>query len=100
MHVAIWEKLTRVVLFLFFIAYLILVAFWYLPLIQQNERMRKQTLHLETELRREEEASKHLRMAIDALRNNPKAIERLSRERLGYAKPDETVIRFESPPAR
>jgi cell division protein FtsB len=29
------------------------------------------------------------------LRNDPKTIERLAREKLGYAKPDETIIRFE-----
>jgi cell division protein FtsB len=29
------------------------------------------------------------------LRNDPKTIERLTREKLGYARPDETVVRFE-----
>jgi cell division protein FtsB len=29
------------------------------------------------------------------LRNDPKTVERLMREKLGYAKPDETVVRFE-----
>jgi cell division protein FtsB len=36
-------------------------------------------------------------MAQDALQHDPKAVERLARERLGYAKPGETVIRFEAP---
>jgi len=31
------------------------------------------------------------------LRNDPKTIERLMREKLGYARPDETVVRFEPP---
>jgi cell division protein FtsB len=30
------------------------------------------------------------------LRNDPKTVERLTREKLGYARPDETVIRFET----
>ncbi len=96
-HVAIWDKLTRVVIFLFFVAYLIIVAFWYLPLIKQNERMRKEILRLDTQVQKEDEAGKRLRVAIDALRNDPKTLERLARERLGYAKPGETVIRFEAP---
>jgi cell division protein FtsB len=36
-----------------------------------------------------------LSAAVEALSNDPKAIERLAREKLGYAKPGETVIRFE-----
>jgi len=36
-----------------------------------------------------------LKTSIDALRKDPKAIERLVREQLGYAKPGETVIHFE-----
>jgi cell division protein FtsB len=36
-----------------------------------------------------------LKASIDALRNDPKAVERLAREQLGYAKPGETVVRFE-----
>jgi cell division protein FtsB len=93
----IWTKLTRVVIFLLFVAGLLGVAFWYLPLIKQNERMRKEVLRLETQLQKEEETSKQLKAAVDALRNDPKAVERLARERLRYAKPGETVIVFEEP---
>jgi cell division protein FtsB len=91
----IWGKLTRVVIFLLLVAVLLGVAVWYLPLIQQNERVRKEVLRLETQVQKEEEVSKQLKASIDALRNDPKAVERLARERLGYAKPGETVVRFE-----
>jgi cell division protein FtsB len=37
-----------------------------------------------------------LRADIDALRNDPATVTRLAREKLGYAKADETVIRFET----
>jgi cell division protein FtsB len=99
MHVdlGIWDKLTRVVFFLLFLAYVILVAVWYLPLIHQNERMRAQILRLDTQVQKEEERQKQFKTSIDALRRDPKAVERLARERLGYAKPGETVIRFEAP---
>jgi cell division protein FtsB len=95
--VGIWDKLTRAVIFLLFLAGLLVIAVWYLPLIKQNERMRKQILRLDAEVQREEEAGKQLRASIEALRNDPKAVERLAREQLRYAKPDETVIRFEGP---
>ena len=91
----IWKILTRVVMFLIFIAVVFGIAFWYLPLIQQNERMRKEVLRLEAQVQRDEETNKLLKASIESLRNDPKAVERLARERLGYAKPGETVVRFE-----
>jgi len=97
MNFNIWEKLTRVVIFLLFVAGLLVVAVWYLPLIRENERYRKEILRYDALIHKEEETSKQLRSSFDSLRHDPKAVERLSRERLGYAKPGETVIRFDSP---
>lgn len=93
----IWSKLTRVVIFLLLAAGLLGVALWYFPLIKQNERMRKEVLRLDTQIQKEDEAGKQVKTSIDALRNDPKAVDRLAREKLGYAKPGETVIRFEEP---
>lgn len=93
----IWNKLTRVAIGLILAAGLLLIAVWYLPLIKQNERMRKEVLRLDTQIQKEDETAKQLKTSIDALRNDPKAVERLAREKLGYAKPGETVIRFEEP---
>ena len=93
----IWNKLNRLVIFLLFLAGILGVAVWYLPLIKQNERMRKSNLRLEAEIQKEEETARQLKASIDALRYDAKAVERLARERLGYAKAGETVIRFEDP---
>ena len=93
----IWGKLTRVVVFLLLLAGVLGVAYWYYPLIRQNERMRREVLRLEDENRKQEEANKQLKASIDALRYDPKSVERLARERLGYARPDEKVIVFEQP---
>ena len=94
-NVGIWGKLTRIVVFLFILAILLIIGEWYLPLIQQNERMRKENLRLDAQIQKAEETSKQLKASIDALKYDPKAVERLARERLGYARPGETVIRFE-----
>jgi len=94
----IWSKLTRGVIFLLFLAGLLGVAVWYLPLIKQNEQMRKRILHLDTRIQKEDATARQLRASIDALRSDPKAVERLARERLGYAKAGETVIRFDEAP--
>jgi cell division protein FtsB len=94
----IWSKLTRVAICLILAAGILLVAVWYLPLIKTNERYRKETLRLDTQIQKEHEIQKQLKTSLDALRNDPKAVERLAREKFGYAKPGETVILFEPPP--
>ena len=91
----IWNKLTRLAVLLLIIAGVLLVAVWYLPLIHQNERMRKEVLRLKLQEEKELQAQKQLKTSIEALHNDPKAVERLAREMFGYAKAGETVIRFE-----
>lgn len=95
----IWSKLTRVVVFLLCVAGLLGVAVWYLPLIKQNERMRKVVLQLDTQIAKADENNRQLKSSMDALRYDPKAVERLAREKLGYAKPGETMIHFYDPAA-
>ena len=96
----IWDKLTRFVIFLLFVAGFLALALWYLPLIKQNERMRKEILRLETLIKKQDETAKQTKasidsLSVDALGYDPKAVERLARERWGYAKPGEVVVRFE-----
>ena len=93
----IWDKLTKAVVFLLIIAALLAVAVWYLPLIKQNERMRAEILRLEDKVAKEEKIAIRRKVAIDALRNDPETVERYAREKLGLARPGETVIRFEEP---
>jgi cell division protein FtsB len=95
--VGIWSRLTRLLLFLFAITILLLIAQWYLPVIRQNERMRKEIVRIDAEIHKNEEAFRQAKASMDALRYDPKAVERLARETLGYARPGETVIRFEEP---
>ena len=92
----VWDNLTRVVLFLIFGAFLLLVVVWYAPVIKQNERMRKEKLELDSKIAAETEISKRLDAQTRALQD-PRTVERLARERLSYAKPGEIVIHFEEP---
>ena len=97
----IWSKLTRLTVILLVVAGLLAVGMaawhWYVPVIRQNERMRKEILRQDKQIQKEEETGRQLTAAIQAISNDPKTVERLARESLGYAKPGETVIRFESP---
>ena len=91
----IWKKLTHAVIVLLLVAFGMLVFAWYLPLIHQNERMRKQIQQLNDQIQTEEATNKKMWAEVNALKNDPQAIERLVRERLGYARTNETIIRFE-----
>lgn len=92
-----WNKLTRLVVGLLLIAGLLGIAVWYLPLIRQNERMGREVQRLDNDIRKEDEISKQLKSSIEALRGDSNAVARLVREKMGYAKPGETVFRFEPP---
>jgi hypothetical protein len=96
-RVNIWEKLSKVVVFLLFVAGIAAVFVWYLPLIRQNERMRADLLKWDLKIKAEGEKMKSLRASLDAVKNDPKTIERLARQNLGFGKPGETIVRFEDP---
>jgi cell division protein DivIC len=92
----IWSKLTKIVVGLVVLAVLMLIGMCYLPVIQENARMRSQILKLTQQIQDEDKKSRELQAQVDALLHDPNTVERLTREKLGYAKPDETVVRFES----
>ena len=92
----IWSKLSQAVLVLVALAVLVFIILAYQKPIQQNERMRREILRLDNELQKQDAISKQLLAEIDALRNYPATVTLLAREKLGYAKADETVIRFET----
>lgn len=93
----IWGKLTQVVIALVAVAILLLIGMTYLPLIQQNENYRREIDQLDKEIQNQTEISRELKSEIDALKNDPKTVERLAREKLRYARPDETIVHFDSP---
>jgi len=93
----IWGKLTRLLMLLLAVAIILGVAAAYYPLLKQNERMRAVVYQLDTQIQQEENQQRQLRASIEAMTKDRATIERLAREKLGYAKPGETVIRFEEP---
>ncbi len=91
----IWSKLTKVVVGLVVLAALLLIGMCYLPVIHENERMRRQIMIFQDQIQKEEARSRELQAQVDALLHDTNTMERLIREKLRYAKPDETVVRFE-----
>jgi cell division protein FtsB len=96
-NLGIWSWLTQAVVALVAVAVLLLIGLTYLPLIHQNEQMRRRIDTLDAELEKQRQTARQLQTEFDALRNDTKTVERLAREKLGYAKADETVVHFEPP---
>ncbi|HEV7926321.1 MAG TPA: septum formation initiator family protein [Verrucomicrobiae bacterium] len=94
---SIWDKLFRLVLALLVCAGLLGIFFWYQPVIQENQNMRRDKLELEKKIDKELEIARKLDADLRAFQN-PTTIERLAREKLSYAKPGESVIHFDPPP--
>ena len=76
----IWSKLTKVVIGLVVLAVLLLIGMCYLPVIHENERMRRQIMIFQDQIQKEEARSKELQAQVDALLHDPKTVERLTRE--------------------
>ena len=93
-NLGIWDKLTKAVVGLLLVAGALGVSIWYLPNIRQNEMMRKEILRLDRELQLANETERQLENSLKAMRE-PRTVERLARETLGYARPGETIIYFE-----
>ncbi len=98
---------TKIIFILLGLAGLLAVGIWYLPLIQQNERLRKEILTLNQEIEKEQITQRRLKSEILDLTSNPITVERRAREILNLSRTNETVVRFEpprtnfpSPPAR
>lgn len=96
----IWSRLTLLVKLLILAAVGLGIFVSYVPVIQQNERMQKHIVELEQQIKQEQENAKVLEASIHRLRSDPKTVERMAREKLGYAKPGESVIYFEAPKPR
>ena len=97
--VTVWRWLHRGLVFVLFVSAVVLTGVWYLPLIRDNASLRRAHLRLEQEVRLEQEKARQKHAAIEALRNDPMTIERLAREKLGLARPGETVVHFTGPGA-
>ncbi|HAB16139.1 MAG TPA: hypothetical protein DCE44_06790 [Verrucomicrobiales bacterium] len=89
-----WGFANRLLILLIVLALLAGAGLSYLPLIQQNRGMR---VELETKralLSALQAEHRRLQTQVNALQNDPKAVERAAREQ-GVARPGETIIRFE-----
>lgn len=66
----------------------------FLPLIARHKELRAREAELRLEIQQEAEALRMLRLKQVRLQEDPRFVEKIAREKLGYAKPGETIFRF------
>ena len=72
----------------------IIVFRFYLPKIREQRRLRAEKAAIELDIQKEAEQLRMLKLKQEKLQEDPRFIEKIAREDLGYAKPGETVFRF------
>lgn len=92
-----WNRLSYAVVGLLLLAGFLLAGLWYLPEIRANQQLQQRKLELQGRLAAADTLLWQLKERVRELETNPKAVERLAREKLGYARPGETVIYFVPP---
>ncbi|MBL9174683.1 MAG: septum formation initiator family protein [Verrucomicrobiales bacterium] len=94
-----WGYANRLLMALIVLALLAAAALSYLPLIQQNRKLRAQLEVVKARYEQSDAEYRDLQVQINALQRDPKAVERAARE-LGMGRPGEIIVRFEPAPAR
>ncbi len=84
-------------LFTMILVVIIAISFFVLiPAYTEYKNTRSETQQLQQEMLRQELQMHQLRREVQALKNDPNAIERVAREKLGWCREDEKVYHFEA----
>jgi len=66
----------------------------FVPLLEKQKEMRAREAALRQDIQKDAEQLRMLKLKQEKLQEDPRYIEKIAREDLGYAKPGETVFRF------
>ena len=89
-----WKFIQRVCLILAVMLLVGIVARLFIPLIDRIKEYRTTEAEVRRDIQREAEQLRMLKLKQEKLQEDPRFIEKIAREDLGYAKPGETVFRF------
>lgn len=90
----IWQTIYRVGWAVLILLVLLAAGYVGIPKFQEYHQLQLRKDAMEDENRLTEEMIKTLRQNQERLRSDPRFVERIAREELGYAKPGETVFKF------
>lgn len=91
-----WKFTYRMGLILSILMIVAIIVFrFFLPKIREQKELRERSAELREDIQRAAEELRLLRLKQQKLQEDPRFIEKIAREDLGYAKPGETVFRFD-----
>ncbi len=94
-NLGVFGWLNRLMLGLIVVALMAMIVLKYLPLIRKNEAMSREMQTRQQEVQALEAQVARNQARIEALRSDPRTVEREAREQLGLARPDEQVVTFQ-----
>lgn len=89
-----WKFAERVGLILVLVLGIAIIAMNYFPQLERERKLHDRVQALESEIRSMEDRLAELKRNQLKLETDPRFIEKVAREELGYARPGETVFRF------
>jgi cell division protein FtsB len=89
-------QLNRILPWIIGLAVLAMVLSRYLPQLSKNEELRKQLQRKTEQVQKLEADVNRLHAENNALQNDARTVERIAREQLSYARPDELVVTFQT----
>ena len=89
-----WKFIQRICLIVSVLLLVLIVLKLFLPLIERQKDLRAREDAVRVDIQREAEQLRMLKLNQEKLQEDPRFIEKIAREDLGYAKPGETVFRF------
>jgi cell division protein FtsB len=95
-EIGLFGWLNRLMLSLIVLSIIALIILKYLPLIRKNESMSRELQSRREEVQALEVQVNRNQARIEALRSDPRTVEREAREKLGMARPDEHVVTFQN----
>ncbi len=70
----------------------------FVPALARRHSMQREIQRLDAEIARQENLERQQRQEIEALKTDPSYVERVARDKLNLARPNEVIFRFEPPP--
>lgn len=89
-----WKFIHRVCVILVVALAIAIVLRLFVPLLEKQKEMRAREAALRQDIQKDAEQLRMLKLKQEKLQEDPRYIEKIAREDLGYAKPGETVFRF------
>ena len=93
-----WMWLQSLGFFVFVVIVGIGVMLLFAPVLQHGHAMQMEIARLDEEIGRQESLEKQQKTEIEALKTDPGYVERMARNKLNLARPNEVIFRFEPKP--